>query len=147
MEGLVGAVLAALVVGPVAFFLGGRRDRGNRMRNYRLEQLDQTLEYLLSLSSAALTVLELDRSEAPFERLAKARALPFRSPMAIPDTAQTPHFVDLLELSSTYSGAEAPKLIAAMTSEERQATHQHLAELRVLVQHLVMQERAKILAR
>ena len=92
-------------------------------------------------------MLELDHSEVPFGRLLKARALPFRSPMAIPDTAQTPQFVELLELSSRYSGVDAPRLITAMSDDERQALHQHLSDARVIVQHLVMLERAKILAR
>ena len=147
MEGIVGAALAAMIVGPLAFYLGGRRERDGRVRGFKLEQLDQTLEYLLALSAAALTVLELSRSEAPFERLNAARALPYRSPLAMPDTAQTEHFVELLDLSGKYTGSDAPNLIAAMSDDERNAMHEHLAGLRVLVQHLAMKERAKILAK
>ncbi len=67
--------------------------------------------------------------------------------MAIPDTAQTPRFVDMLELSSRHNGVDAPRLTAAMSDDERKALHQHLSDARVLVRHLVMHERATILAK
>ena len=107
--------------------------------------MDQTLEYLLALGTAALTVLELNRSEGPFEALNAARKLPYRTPMSMPATAQNAEFVEYLDLCTKYTGPDAAPVILAMSPEERSAEHQRLEMLRVLIQNLAIKERADLL--
>jgi hypothetical protein len=130
-------VAAALLTGavsvPVSFWLGSRRERGDRRRTFELTVFDQTHEYVLSLSHTAQTVLHLSRSEEPFEARAEAFRRPWRNPASLP---QTPELAEILTLCAKVNGMDAKQLLA-LTSDERTGMSERLAILRtfLIVRH------------
>ncbi len=138
---LVVGVVTAIVAGILGYVLGGRRQRQDRLRQFKVLQLDQTLEYLLAYTQTAITVLSLDSSEEPFDKLRAARSLPWRSPLALPQTGK---WVELLDLASHFTNMSRDELLA-LSDNERESGREQLIFLRTVVVHEAAQRRAEIL--
>lgn len=138
---LVVGVVTAIVAGILGYVLGGRRARQGRLRQFKVLQLDQTLEYLLAYTQTAMTVLSLDSSEEPFDKLRAARSLPWRSPLALPQTGK---WVELLDLAGHFTNMSRDQLLA-LSDNERESGREQLIFLRTVVVHEAAQRRAEIL--
>ena len=138
---LIVGVATAIVAGILGYVLGGRRAREDRLRQFKILQLDQTLEYLLAYTQTALTVLALDRSEEPFDKLRAARSLPWRSPLALPETGK---WVALLDQAGGYTNMSRDQLLA-LSDDERTTAREKLVFLRTVVTHEAAKRRAEIL--
>ncbi len=140
--GVAVSAVSAAVAGSLGYGLRGRREGHDRLRQFKVLQLDQTLEYLLACTQAALTVLALDPSEEPFDKLRAARGLPWRSPMALPSAGG---WVELLELAGRYANMSRDELLA-LSDEERRTASERLVLLKVVTMHEAAQRRTDVLA-
>jgi hypothetical protein len=138
---LVVGVATAAAGGILGYIFGGRRAREDRLRQFKVLQLDQTLDYVLAYARAALTVLAYDTSEEPFDKLRAARSLPWRSPLAL---AETGKWVELLDLAGRYTGMSRDELLA-LSPQERKTASERIVFLKVVVAHEAAKQRKEIL--